>query len=172
MIFTADQISVIHAQLTQHRDESPPRAVLLAVAALMGEHSTSALICESQSDETSTTWRVVCLLDPGCLFTVEAVGDDKRWNFDSFKDVGGQVQVQLSTRIHSLSDVTSMSLTRATSYGSRGTNTPWDVDTAWEIYWGDGSSALVLPTRTDATSGELAAAHTIVEKARQVLAAR
>jgi hypothetical protein len=171
MILTADQISAVHSQLTQHRDVSPPRAVLLAVAVLMGEESPRALICESKSDESTTTWRVVGLLDSGCLFALEAVGDDSRWNFDSFKDVGGQVQVQLSTRIRSLSDVTSMSLTRAMSYDSRGTNTPWDVETAWEIYWRDGSPALVLPTRIDATSGELVAADTIVEQVRKALAA-
>lgn len=172
MIFTADQISAVHSQLTQHRNESPPRAVLLAVAALMGEESPPALICESQSDENTTTWRVVGLLDSGCLFAVEAAGDESRWNFDSFKDAEGRVQVQLSAHIRSLSDVTSMSLTSAISYDSRGTNTPWDVEAAWEIYWRDGSPALALPTRTDATAAEFAAAEAIVDKVRKVLEAR
>jgi len=151
---------------------SPPREVLLAVAALMGQDNPSALICESRSDENSTTWRVVGLLESGCLFTVEAVGDDDLWDFDSFRDSHGSVQVQLSTSIRSLADVASLSLTLARGYGSHGAHTPWDVDTAWEISWRDGSPALTLPTRDDANNGERVAADAIVEQVRQVLAAR
>lgn len=172
MDFTAAQIRAIRDQLTEHRKVPPPRAVLRAVAALEGQSSASALICESQSDQNSTTWRVVGLLDSGCLFTVEAVTDDNLWDFDSYKDVEGLVQVQLSARIRSLSDVASLILTRATGYDPDRANRPWDVATTWEISWRDDSPALTLPTRTDATNGERAAADAIVDKVRQVLAAR
>ena len=181
MIFTAGQIRAIHDQLTEHRDvPAPPRDVLRAVAALIGQDRASALICGLQSDQDTTRWHVVGLLESGGLFTVDAVGDESSWTFDNYKDVDGQVQVQLSASIRSLSDVASLVLTcatgydqgRAASYDPRRADRSWDVTTAWEICWRDGSPALVLPTRTDATNGEQAAADTIVDKVRQVLAAR
>jgi hypothetical protein len=181
MIFTADQITTIQHQLAEERKVRPPQGVLQAVAALIGQGSASALICESKSsDEQSTTWRVVGLLDSDCVFDVEAVGDEHDWDYGSWKDADGRVLFRLSAHLRSLSDVASLTLTGATSYGTRRgqgfdpdkRTEPWDVATAWEISWRDGSPTLALPTRTDATAAEFAAAEAIVDKVRKVLEAR
>jgi hypothetical protein len=148
----------------------------------MAKDNLSEVICSSHSDGKSTSWRVVGLLDSGCLFTVMAIGDEGDWNSGSFEDAEGRVKVELVARIRSLSDIGSLNLTRATAsaYELGRTrrndpdqlNRPWDVDAVWEICWRDGSPEVPLQTRTDATSSEDAAADAIIDKVRQVLAAR
>jgi hypothetical protein len=182
MSFTTEQMRSIQDQLAEDMNVLPPLDVVRAVALLVGKDNLSEVICNSHSDERSTSWRVVGLLDSGCLFTVMAVGDEAGWDSGSFKDAEGRVNVELLARIRSLSDIASVNLTRATApaYEQRRSprndpdqvNKPWDVEAVWEICWRDGSPEVPLQTRTDATSSEYAAANAIVDKARQVLAAR
>ncbi|HEY5180867.1 MAG TPA: hypothetical protein VIJ07_14035 [Dermatophilaceae bacterium] len=182
MSFTTEQMRLIQDRLAGERNVLPPLDVVRAVAVLIGKDNLSEVICNSQQDEKSTTWRVVGLLDSECLFTMEAFGGEHDWDAGTHKDAEGRVQVQLSACIRSLSDVSSLILTRATAPGyeqaralglSAGqAEKPWDIEATWEILWRDGSPSLALLARTDAMTGERAAAEAIVDKVRQVLAAR
>ena len=184
MSFTTEQMRSIQDRLAEAegRNVLPPLEVVRATAVLIGADSLSEVICNSHSDGKSTSWRVVGLLDSGCLFTVMAVGDEGNWDSGRKEDAEGPVKVELLARIRSLSDIASVILTRATAPGYEGRRTrrndpdqenrPWDVDAAWEICWRDGSPEVPLQTRTDATSSEHAAADAIIDKVRQVLAAR
>jgi hypothetical protein len=162
MIFTADQIHAIRDQFTAHGNMEPPQEVLLGVAALMRDDGAAALISESRLEQNITTWHVVGLLDSGCLFTAD-------WNSTA---AVGREHLQLTAQIRSVSDVSSLMLTRATAEGLHGADTVWDVALAWEIGWLDGSPAVALPTRSDPTPGLEAAVDVIVARVRQVLAAR
>jgi hypothetical protein len=178
MIFTTDRIWKINDQLSEGRNVSPPDEVLRAVAALIGQDTALELISLWQPSENSTTWRVVGLLDSDCIFTMKAVANESNWVSGRGTHVEERVDVQLSARIRALSDVASLVLTSTTDYEQGRApsrhpdqaNRPWDVGAAWEICWRDGSPTLALPTRTDATAGERAAAEAIVDKVRQVLA--
>ena len=186
MSFTMEQMRSIQDKLAKDGNVLPPLDVVRAVAVLIGKDNLSEVICDSYSDEKSTSWRVVGLLDSGCLFTVMAVGDEGDWDSGSFEDAEGRVKVELVARIRSLSDIASLNLTRATAPAYEPRRTPrnapdqenkrWDVDAVWEICWRDDSPSLVLTTSTDeallGTDRDLAAANSIVDSVRQVLAAR
>ena len=182
MSFTTEQMRSIQDRLAEAegRNVLPPRDVVRAVAVLIGKDNLSEVICNSQQDEKSTTWRVVGLLDSECLFTMEAFGGERDWDAGTHKDAEGRVQVQLSARIRSLSDVVSLQLTQAVGHEQGRPprfdpdldDRPWDVDAVWEICWRDDSAVITLPARINATTGERAAAEAIVDKVRQVLAAR
>ena len=186
MSFTMEQMRSIQDKLAKDGNVLPPLDVVRAVAVLIGKDNLSEVICDSYSDEKSTSWRVVGLLDSGCLFTVMAVGDEGDWDSGSFEDAEGRVKVELVARIRSLSDIASLNLTRATdpAYKQRRTprndpdqeNEPWDIEAVWEICWRDDSPSLVLATSTDAAAFEmnrnLAAENSIVDTVREVLAAR
>jgi hypothetical protein len=171
MIVTEERLQTIHLQLIEHRNTPPPRAVLFAVAVLIGQDNTSALMCEAQSDVSNTRWHVVGLLDSGCLFDLTAVGA-LRDPSGALKDGELTVYVEPSN-FRSLSDVAFLRLTETIGLDTQATNNSWDVSTRWEICWRDGSPSLALPTRrTDPRSGERAATEIIIDKIRQVLAAR
>jgi len=185
MSFTMEQMRSIQDKLAKDRNVLPPLDVVRAVAVLIAKDNLSEVICNSHSDGQSTSWRVVGLLDSGCLFTVMAVGDEGDWDSGRFEDAAGRVKVELVARIRSLSDIASLNLTRATApaYEQRRTprndadqgNKPWDVDAMWEICRRDDSPSLVLTTSTNEafeTDRDLAAANSIVDTVRQVLAAR
>jgi hypothetical protein len=170
----------IQNRLAVERNLLPPLDVVRAVAVLIGQDILSEVICNSQSDEDSTTWRVVGLLESGCLFTAEVVGNEQDWDSGSFRDAEGRVEAELSAHIRSLSDVASLMLTQVTGYEHGRPprfdpvpeNRLWNVDAAWGICWRDGSPTLTLPMRADATKGERATGEAIVNKVRQVLAER
>src|ERR1017187_7185247 len=84
MSFTTEQMRSIQDRLAEAegRNVLPPLEVVRATAVLIGADSLSEVICNSHSDGKSTSWRVVGLLDSGCLFTVMAVGDEGNWDSD------------------------------------------------------------------------------------------
>src|ERR1017187_2322348 len=125
MSFTTEQMRSIQDRLAEAegRNVLPPLEVVRATAVLIGADSLSEVICNSYSDEKSTSWRVVGLLDSGCLFTVMAVGDEGNWDSDSFKDAAGMVKVERIARVRSLSDIASLILTGAPARDYEGRRT-------------------------------------------------